>query len=128
MQTEPRVLVVDDDLAILATVMDVLSMEDIPARSTSDSLSVEGILRETGVDVVVSDINMPNLDGLALLGRIRSLCGELGRTVRVIILTGAGSEDKGRQAVDLGAWRYMPKPFDIDDFVACIREALSEGA
>ena len=62
MQTEPRVLVVDDDLAILATVMDVLSMEDIPARSTSDSLSVEGILRETIVDVVVSDINMPNLD------------------------------------------------------------------
>lgn len=126
MEETPRVLVVDDDLAILGTVMDVLAMEDIPARSTSNSLTVEGILRETEIAVVVSDINMPNLDGLELLQRIQVLQSEIGRSIRVVILTGAGSEERGSLAVSMGAWRYMPKPFDIDDFVACIREAMGE--
>ena len=122
-----RVLVVDDDLAILNTVMDVLSMEDIPAHSTSDSLLVEGILRKSDdVDVVVSDINMPGIDGLALLQRIKGLEVELERSWRVIILTGAGSEEMGKEAIKQGAWRYLPKPFDIDDFIEAVRAALGE--
>lgn len=126
MVEDPKyVLVVDDDQAILNTIIDVLGMEGIGAHATTESLEVETLLRKLPVRVVVSDINMPGLDGLELLDRIKAVEAELERRIRVIILTGVGAEDKASVAVERGAWRYMPKPFDIDAFIDTIKEALA---
>jgi DNA-binding NtrC family response regulator len=125
MTEECKVLVVDDDLGILGTVVDVLALEGIPSCSTSEAGTVIGLLRQAPIRVVVSDINMPDVDGLALLAQIKALEAEQKRSIAVIILTGAGAEDKAECAVAQGAFRYLPKPFDIDEFVRCVRDALA---
>ncbi|MBI3893438.1 MAG: response regulator [Candidatus Wallbacteria bacterium] len=118
------ILIVDDDSLILETVTDVLRMEGFNTIGTTDSLSVPSILEANPVEVVVSDVNMPNMDGLQLLDEINKLEVKLGRKFMVIILTGTGNEWKALEAVKKGAFQYLSKPFNIDYFTNTVKRAI----
>ncbi len=118
------ILVVDDDSLILETVSDVLTSDGFNVIATTDSLAVPSILEANPVDIVITDVNMPNRDGIQLMDDINALEGTLGRKVVVIVLTGAASQDKALEAVKKGAFQYLSKPFNIDFFTNTVKRAI----
>ncbi|GGC91215.1 stage 0 sporulation protein A [Thalassobacillus devorans] len=78
------------------------------------------MLKETTPDVLVLDIIMPHMDGLAVLSQLKQL--ELKKKPSVIMLTAFGQEEVTKKAVDLGASYFMLKPFDLDSLTDQIRQ------
>ncbi len=113
-----RVLLVDDEPAVLYAVKEVVRAaghEPVLARSGKEALE-----RLEGVDAVVTDFAMPEMDGLALLAAIRERDGSLP----VILLTAQGSERVAVRAMKAGAYEYVTKPFDIDEMTLVVERAL----
>jgi len=116
------ILIVDDSAAIRKTLQRVLGQAEIPMGSVfeaGDGAAALEILKQQKVGLVLSDINMPNMDGLELLGRIRG--HEEWRKVPVIMITTEGAAAKVQEAVALGASGYVRKPFTAEQ----IKEKLT---
>ncbi len=79
-------------------------------------------VREGGIDVVVSDLRMPDLDGFDLLRDLRAT----GSSPHVIVVTAFGSIDTAIKAVKLGAYDYITKPFELETLILAIEQALTE--
>jgi two-component system response regulator HydG len=111
-----RVLVIDDDPAFLASVSKILTLAGCEVIPTADP--VEGLVAagEPDVDVVLSDIQMPNLSGMALLREVRSR----RPGVEVILMTGGTSVGDAVAAMKEGAYDYLTKPFDSNDRVSLV--------
>ena len=112
-----RVLVCDDEGAVRFTVQDAL--ESVGYESVAAGDVEEALARLDGCDVVITDLAMPGRDGLALLAEVRARDPELP----VILLTARGSERVAVQAMKLGAWDYLPKPFALDELRAAVSRA-----
>ena len=123
--SEPSVLVVDDDKNVRETIRDVLSLGGIAVVAAGPDEDLPRLVREHGVRVVVTDLNMPQIDGLDLLLRVKALAGELGLEIPVFVVTGAGGEGRVEEALSMGASGFFPKPFDLEDFTARIRSELT---
>ena len=116
------ILIVDDSAAIRKILQRVLGQADIPVGSVfeaGDGAAALEIMKSQKVGLVLSDINMPNMDGLELLGRIRAT--EEWRKVPVIMITTEGAAAKVQEAVALGASGYVRKPFTAEQ----IKEKLT---
>jgi DNA-binding NtrC family response regulator len=113
------VLVVDDEQLIRRTVSKRLSVAGYNTLEAEDGRSA--IERAaTGVDLVILDYRLPDMDGLAVLRQIR-----LGDPdVLVILLTAYASVDTAVEAMKLGAYHFMNKPFDLEALVAMVEQAL----
>ena len=117
----PSVLIVDDEpriLTLLSSLLKTTGIESVSARDGSQALKV---LAEQSFDCIVSDIRMAPMDGM-----------ELFRTVRVswpdvpfILLTAYGTVETAIEAMRLGAFDYLNKPFKIDDFLTVVQRAIS---
>ena len=111
----PNVLIVDDSAAIRKILQRVLRQAEIPLGDlleAGDGLQALEVLRSAAVDLVLSDINMPNMDGLQLLAQIRA-CGQWPN-LRVLMITTEGNQARVLEAVGLGAAGYVKKPFTAD--------------
>lgn len=122
--TRPRVLFVDDEPKVLIGLERMLSdelddWEMIFAHSADEAL---GRIREAGVDVVASDVNMPGRDGFSLLAEIQA--SEDTRDIPVIIVTGRDDTDIKRRALALGAVDLLNKPVHPEDLIARLRSAM----
>jgi two-component system response regulator AtoC len=110
-----RVLIVDDDPGVLFTVEEALAAHaTVSARSGQEALA-----KLEDVDVVVTDLSMPGMDGLALLAEIKKRDPELP----VILLTAHGSERVAVQAMKDGAHDYLKKPFAVDELRLVVERA-----
>ncbi|UTH73252.1 response regulator [Chromobacterium sp. IIBBL 290-4] len=104
------ILIVDDAASIRATVSIALKgagYEVIEACDGNDALAKLG---GTRVNLIISDVNMPGMDGITLLKRLKE--GAATKFVPVIMLTTEGSEDKKMQGKEAGAKAWIVKPFD----------------
>ena len=104
------ILIVDDAASIRATVSIALKgagYEVIEACDGNDALSK---LNGVRVNLVISDVNMPGMDGITLLKRLKE--GPATRFLPVIMLTTEGSDDKKMQGKEAGAKAWIVKPFD----------------
>ena len=113
-----RVLVVDDDSGMLQSLKGLLAshgQETVVARSGQEALD-----RLEGVDAVITDFAMPGMDGVQLVQAIR----DRDETIPVILLTAHGSERVAVQAMKSGAYDYMAKPFDGEEFTLVVGRAL----
>lgn len=114
------ILLVDDDPAL----RDVLGMalEDAGHRVSLAADGREALLRlaERRVDLLVSDVNMPHLDGFSLCRRLR----ERGELLPVILLTSRDGEVDQALGLELGADDYVPKPYDLQELLARVRARL----
>jgi len=118
-----RVWVVDDDESIRWVLDKALTRDGIAVRSFPGSAELLDAFDADAPDVLISDIRMPGIDGLALLERLR---GE--RPALPIIITTAHSDlDAAVMAYRGGAFEYLPKPFDVDAVVALVRRAARKG-
>jgi two-component system response regulator HydG len=110
MQTQrPRLLVVDDDRAILTLIGTIALSEGFDVATTVSGEDAMKQMRHRPVDLVLLDLRMPGVTGLDVLRAIR----EINPRVKVVLMTGYGTIDTAVEAVKLGAMDYLTKPFDL---------------
>ncbi len=116
------VLIVDDSAAIRKILQRVLVQAEVPLGQVveaGDGEEALARLRETPVGLILSDINMPKMDGLQFLSAVK---GDASlRSVPVIMVTTEGGSSKVMEAVSLGAAGYVKKPFTAEQ----IKEKLA---
>jgi DNA-binding NtrC family response regulator len=116
---KPRALVADDDAVLRYTLRGVLEHAGLEVHEAVDGAEAfEKFAAET-YDLVISDLRMPRMDGLELLRRIRAQRPE----TTFVLITGEGSERHAVEAMKLGAYDYLKKPFENDDLTAVVRRA-----
>jgi PAS domain S-box-containing protein len=120
--SEARVLIVDDDLALLEALPETLRlrMDGIAIDTASSAAEALERIEANEYDAIVTDIKMPGMDGLALLSEIKS------RSPRTptLLITGHGEHDLAVQALRGGAYDFVAKPIDRDYFVASLERAI----
>jgi two-component system, NtrC family, response regulator HydG len=110
MQTQrPRLLVVDDDRAILTLIGTIALAEGFDVATTVSGEDAMKQLRERASDLVLVDLRMPGITGLDVLKALR----EANPRVKVVLMTGFGTIDTAVEAVKLGAMDFLTKPFDL---------------
>jgi two-component system, chemotaxis family, chemotaxis protein CheY len=121
-----NILIVDDSAAIRKILVRLLSQTDLPIKQVheaSDGLEAFKIVEANDISLVLSDINMPNLDGLALLTKLRA--APKWKQLPVVMITTEGSQSKVMEAVQLGAQGYVRKPFTAEQIkkkvLACLK-------
>ncbi|HYO80149.1 MAG TPA: response regulator [Bryobacteraceae bacterium] len=117
-----NVLIVDDSAAIRKILQRVLAQADVPISQVfeaGDGLEAINILKSSKVGLILSDINMPNMDGLQFLSAVRA--EDAWKNIPVMMITTEGSQAKVMEAVQLGANGYVRKPFTPDQ----IKEKLA---
>ena len=113
-ESTPTVLVVEDEPAVREVVVDLLQDEGFAVRQASDGLQAIDELEADNVDLVLSDVRMPRLDGPALARRLR----RHGYAVPVVLMSAVDVE------IDLPGVGYLPKPFDRDHLLHAVGSAL----
>jgi len=109
------VLIVDDSVPIRKILQRVLRQTDLPLgeiKEAGDGAAAVEILKDRTFGLILSDINMPHMDGLQLLACIKGM--EHVKDVPVIMITTEGAHEKLLEAVQLGATGYVRKPFTTD--------------
>ncbi len=118
-----RILVVDDDPAMRTLPRRVLLAAGYSVDIAEDGASAFRLARERGYDLVVTDLDMPGLDGFGLLSLVRSQTA-----TETIVMTGphSGNVASVKRAFDLGAMGYVVKGHDfVEDLMVKVRQALS---
>ena len=117
----PRILLIDDDPALLEALSDALRFRmNAVVDTCHDGLEALERLSKTDYDAVVSDIKMPKMDGLTLLTKIRAF-----RPVTpVLLITGHGDFEIAARARDGGAYAFIEKPLDREEFIASLKKAV----
>ena len=118
------VLLVDDEPEILATLSAILTARGFRVRTASDASAAIRIMdemRDTGLDVIVTDILLPGASGVDLLAAVR----DRSSTVAVVLMSGAPSVDTAAAALRLGAFDYLTKPVSGTQLVDLLRRAVS---
>lgn len=116
---ECSILVVDDDLRMRQLVRDTLAAEGIGADICDDSRTAARILEQGNIDMVISDLMMPHLDGMDLL----DIALKNNPDCVVILITGYGTIESAVEAIRKGAYDYIQKPFEPDALVLVVRRA-----
>ncbi len=117
--TRPRVLLADDDDGVRFTLTEILSEAEVDVTAVADgSLALQQLQLEE-IDLLITDLRMPQLDGMSLLAQAHQRWPEL----KVVVITAHGSEATAVQAMKQGAFDYFAKPFDVDQVLEVVRRA-----
>ena len=115
-----RILVVDDEEIVVRSCLRILGDRDYEVDSAQDGWQALKKIEENHFDVLVLDIMMPKIDGLEVLQRVK----EAHPDIDVIMITGLSQIDTAVKAMKLGAFDYLPKPFDPDELKLVVQRAL----
>jgi CheY-like chemotaxis protein len=121
----PRILLVEDEDAFRTLITDVLAMAGYSVHATSDGRAALDHLDRHAVDLIVTDLCMPEFDGFELLTKLR----ERRRGARVIVISGGVRHEVAfylKTAQQLGASCTLEKPFPLEKLLALIRGMLAE--
>ena len=116
----PRILVVDDEPALRYTLRALFEEEGFAVIEAPDGEAALALVDAGGVDLVVTDLRMPKMDGLALLDAVVAR----PNSPRVILITAHGDERTAVSAIQRGATDYFAKPFDNTEVVRVVRRAV----
>ena len=117
-----RVLIVDDDEVCREILQDAIQKEGVEVVLASDGIEALERLSEDPSDILISDLNMPRMDGLTLLKNAR----QKHPHILTIIITGYGSLQSAIEAIRLGAYDYIQKPFKIEEITVATRNAIDK--
>jgi len=118
--TAPTILVADDDAGIRTVVTQALSRAGFDVKATGNAATLWQWVDHGEGDLVITDVVMPDENGLDLVPRIKKLRPEL----RVIVMSAQNTLLTAVQATERGAFEYLPKPFDINELVGVVRRGL----
>lgn len=114
-----KVLIVDDDETIRDALYELLS-EDYLCQTAETAEKAFARLEVDSYDVVLTDISMPGLSGLELLGQVR----QRFPTTPVIIISGIGDQEHAQGLIKLGAFDFLLKPFSLDVVEKSVKRAV----
>ncbi len=118
--TQPSILVVDDDSEMRALLLDVLRSEGYEVAEAKDGTEAVRALRTREYSVILMDKNMPGPSGLDLLPGLRRVCPRS----QIIMMTAYGDVPSFMEAVEKGAVEFLFKPFRMEEMKAAITKAL----
>jgi two-component system, OmpR family, KDP operon response regulator KdpE len=119
MSAKPRILVVDDEPQLTRVLLRGLAAKGHDVRSAGDGEFALQTFHDWTPSLVITDLAMPNMDGLELCRRLRAISD-----VPIIVLSVRGEEKTKVEALDAGADDYVTKPFGMDELLARVRAAL----
>ena len=119
MTNQARILVVDDEPQLTRVLRTGLKSRGYDVRAAADGLAGFEVFNDWHPDLVITDLAMPNVDGLELCRRLRAIS-----QVPIIVLSAKGEEKTKVEALDLGADDFVTKPFGIDELLARVRASL----
>jgi DNA-binding NtrC family response regulator len=120
MATVKRVLVVDDELDFLETIVKRLEVRDIKASGVDSGPKALALLDKEDFDVVILDVKMPGMDGVETLVEMKKKKPQLP----VIMLTGHATVASGIQGMKQGAFAYVMKPVELDELLDKLQKAF----
>jgi DNA-binding NtrC family response regulator len=120
--TEPRILLVDDEERFRTNLKKLLKAQGLTVTGRGSGAAALEELRRQPFDVIVLDIRMPGMDGLATLREIKQINSE----VEVIILTGHASLDAAMEIIRLGGYDYLMKPCPLEELLLKIDAAYEK--
>src|SRR6188508_2490821 len=119
--TPPTVLVADDDRSIRTVLTQALGRSGYQVRSTGNAATLWRWVEDGEGDLVITDVVMPDENGLDLIPRIRKIRPDL----RVVVMSAQSTLMTAVKATQRGAFEYLPKPFDLRELVSVVERALS---
>jgi two-component system, NtrC family, nitrogen regulation response regulator GlnG len=120
--TPPTVLVADDDRSIRTVLTQALGRSGYQVRSTGNAATLWRWIEDGEGDLVITDVVMPDENGLELIPRIRRLRPDL----RVVVMSAQSTLMTAVKAAQRGAFEYLPKPFDLQELLAVVGRALAQ--
>jgi CheY-like chemotaxis protein/anti-sigma regulatory factor (Ser/Thr protein kinase) len=124
MSVPKRILIVDDDPALHPLLAEVIGAPDRQIESAYDGLAALRSVEATPYDLIMTDLNMPGLDGMALLERIHQIRPD----TKVVLMTGAGTPENIIGAIRERAFSYFSKPFVVNAVSEMVERALNSTA
>lgn len=124
MSGEATILVADDDASIRKVVSQSLARAGYAVQTTGTASALWAWIEAGEGDLVITDVVMPDEDGLDMLPRIRKARPD----VPVIVMSARSTMMTAMRATERGAYEYLPKPFDINELVSVVNRALEDGA
>ena len=115
-----RILIVDDEEIILQSCLRLLGDSDYELEAVRDGLEALRKIETNDYDVVILDIMMPKIDGLEVLQKVK----EMHPDIDIIMITGLSQIETAVRAMKLGAFDYLPKPFDPDELKLVVQRAF----
>ncbi len=121
---DAKILLVDDEVVFANNMSKLLNRRGYQVTAVNGGDTALRSLMDNPFDVMVLDLKMPGMDGIAVLHEMK----KLGLVTEVLVLTGHGSIDTALEAIQLGAYDYLTKPCEIAELVAKIEAALEKKA
>lgn len=119
-KTQPKVLVVDDEYSVRELLEIMLEMDGYAVRSAETGQEALEAFEQESFDLVITDIRMEPVNGLEVLKR----CKAISPSTVVVIISAYASTETAVEAMNEGAYDYLPKPFDMEEMRTVIRNAL----
>ncbi len=119
-----NILIVDDEQSYRQLLSLVFESDGHTIRTASNGREALAVLQRETVDVVISDVRMPDMDGIEMLGAVRETQPDLG----VILMTAFASVETAREAFKLGADDFIQKPFDVEELKLIVKKTLEKQA
>ena len=123
MALPPAVHIIDDDDAVRDSLAVLLEIRGVPVVTYGSAEAFLAALAEGAEGCVVTDVQMPGMNGLDLLAKVRAD----GHALPVIVATARGGRSLAAEAMARGAAALLEKPFAPDDLVAAVNEAMGRG-
>jgi DNA-binding NtrC family response regulator len=121
---DAKILLVDDEVVFANNMSKLLNRRGYQVTAVNGGDTALRSLMDNPSDVMVLDLKMPGMDGIAVLHEMK----KLGLVTEVLVLTGHGSIDTALEAIQLGAYDYLTKPCEIAELVSKIEAALEKKA
>jgi diguanylate cyclase (GGDEF)-like protein len=120
-QQPKKILIVDDDKEARDTIGDYLSEDGFSVEATDAGIKALEILGRSSFDLVISDLRMPKMDGIALTKKIKAMGPD---APTIIVITGFGTIQNAVESMKAGAFDFITKPFNLDQIKITIEKAL----
>jgi len=117
-----RLLIVDDEVKFLDSIAQRLELRGFDVTKALDGKTAVEAARNMKFDLALLDLKMPGMDGREVLEILKSE----HKFLEVIILTGHGSMESAVECTKLGAFGYLPKPYELDDLLNVLKQAYEE--
>jgi DNA-binding NtrC family response regulator len=118
--SKAKVLVIDDEQIVRTSCSRALVPEGYDVKLAKNGLEGLSMIKEEGFEIILTDLKMPDMDGIEVLKRIK----EGWPSIEVIIITGYQTVDTAVKSIKLGAFDYIEKPFTPDALITAVAKAL----
>jgi len=118
--SQPRILIIDDEPLMRISIADALKAEGYLAKVAATGPEGVDLIKKEQFDIIISDLRLPGMDGLQVL----QACQEISPRTGVIVITAHGSVETAVEAMKIGAYDYVTKPFSMDELLLIVKRLV----